>query len=110
MGIAVGRVGMSRSDFERCTPLEFTKIVQAANDKTEATIRAGWEQTRIQVVSVLNLFSKKTIDMKRAFPLPWDNWNETAAEVQKGTSSVERMREIEMRVKNNHSSPDNSPS
>lgn len=90
---------MSRSDFERCTPLEFTKIVQAANEKTEATIRAGWEQTRVQVVSVLNLFSKKTIDMKRAFPLPWDNGNEPANEARNGTSSPERMKEVLERLK-----------
>lgn len=100
MGIAVGRVGMSREDFERCTPLEFTKIVQAANEKTEAIIRAGWEQTRVQVVSVANMFSKKSIDMREAFPLPWDNENNAAAEVRKGTSSLERMREIEARVRN----------
>ena len=92
-------MGMSREDFERCTPLEFTKIVQAANEKTEAIIRAGWEQTRVQVVSVANLFSKKTIDMKKAFPLPWDKDNEPAAGVPKGTSSFERMKEIEARVK-----------
>ena len=88
---------MSRSDFERCTPLEFTKIVQAANEKTEAVIRAGWEQTRVQVVSVANLFSKHPLDAKRAFPLPWDNEGESAA--PKGSSSPERMREIEARLK-----------
>lgn len=103
-------MGMSREDFERCTPLEFTKIVQAANEKTDALIKAGWEQTRVQVVSVANLFSKTPIDMKRVFPLPWDKGNELAAEVRKGTSSLERMREIEARVKKNHSPLDGSPS
>lgn len=89
---------MSRDDFERCTPLEFTKVVQAANEKTEAVIRAGWEQTRVQVVSVANMFSNHPIDKRKAFPLPWDKENEPASEVRKGTSSLERMREIEARV------------
>lgn len=99
MGIAVGRVGMSREDFERCTPLEFTKIVQSADERTEAVIRAGWEQTRVQVVSVANLFSAKAINIKQAFPLPWDEMSEGAGAPKKGTSSPERMREIEDRLK-----------
>lgn len=99
MGIAVGRVGMSREDFERCTPLEFTRIVQAANEKAEVAIRAGWEQTRAQVISVANLFSKKPINMRKAWPLPWDNETGNAAEVRKGKSSADRMREIAGRLK-----------
>lgn len=99
MGIAVGRVGMSREDFERCTPLEFAKIVQAANETTEAVFRAGWEQTRVQVISVANLFSKNPINMKKAWPLPWDQETGNAAEVRKGTSSIDRMREIEARLR-----------
>lgn len=110
MGIAVGRVGMSREDFERCTPLEFTRIVQAANEKAEVVIRAGWEQTRAQVISVANLFSKNPINMRKAWPFPWDNETGNAAEVRKGTSSLERMKEIEARVKKNHSPLDGSPS
>lgn len=106
MGIAVGRVGMSRSDFERCTPLEFSKIVQAVNEnvdadnkRAEAVIRAGWEQTRIQVVTMTNIFSTKPIDAKKFWPLPWDGETGTGAEVRKGTSSIDRMRELEARLK-----------
>lgn len=101
---------MSREDFERCTTLEFTKIVQAANEKTETTIKAGWEQTRAQVISVANLFSKNTIDPKKAWPFPWEKEEGNAPKVQKGTSSYERMKEIEARLKKNHSTPDGSSS
>ncbi len=34
---------LRKDDFERCTPLEFTKILQAANEKTEVAIKLGWE-------------------------------------------------------------------
>ena len=106
----MGRVGMSREDFERCTPLEFTKIVQASNEKTEIAIKAGWEQTRAQVISVANLFSKTAIDPKKAWPFPWEKEEENAPKVPKGTSSYERMKEIEARVNKNHSTWDGSPS
>lgn len=102
----MGRVGMSRDDFERCTPLEFTKIVQASNEKTEIAIKAGWEQTRAQVVYVANLFSQNPIDPRKAWPFPWEKEEENAPKVPKGTSSYERMKEIEARVSKNHSTRD----
>lgn len=92
---------MSRSDFEQCTPLEFSKIVESWDSADKARYREGWERTRIQVVSVANLFSKHPLNPLTAFPLPWDkgNMEETARAVPKGTSSPERMREIEARLK-----------
>lgn len=96
----MGRVGMSRSDFEQCTPLEFSKIVEKNNALEELRIREGWEQTRTQVVAVASLFSKKPINPQERFPLPWDKGNagkQTA--VPKGTSSPERMKEVLGRLK-----------
>jgi hypothetical protein len=99
LGIAVGRVGMSRQDFEHCTPSEFSKIVQEYRSREETAYRAGWEQTRIQVISVANLFSKHPLSPEKAFPLPWDRGTEKKREVPKGTSSLERMREVEAGLK-----------
>lgn len=96
----MGRVGMSRSDFERCTPLEFSRIVESWNTAEEARSREDWERTRVQVVSVANLFSKKPLDPRTAFPLPWDKdgMGETGKKVPKGTSSLERMKEVAGRL------------
>ncbi len=86
---------MSRKDFEQCTPLEFTRIVEKHNALEEVRIREGWERTRIEVVSVANLFSKHPVNARKAFPLPWDN-DETKEEktTTQGTSSPERMKEV----------------
>ena len=98
MGIAMGRVGMSRQDFEHCTPSEFSAIVKEYRAREEALHRDGWERTRTQVVSVINLFSRKGVSAKKMFPLPWDGAENRGAERTRGTSSPERMREIATRI------------
>jgi len=96
----VGRVGMSRKDFEQCTPLEFTRIVEKNNALEELRFREGWEQTRAQIISVAALFSKQPINPKERFPLPWDKeYQGKQAAVPKGTSSPDRMREVLGRLK-----------
>ncbi len=96
MGIAVGRIGMNREDFERCTPLELSRIAKAHGDEVEMFMRSGWERTRTEVVGLHQLFSKRTLDPKRVFPLPWDN--EGYKDVPKGTSSPERMKKVAERL------------
>ena len=91
-------MGMSRQDFEHCTPSEFTKIVEEYRSREETAYRAGWEQTRVQVISVINLFSKHSLSPEKVFPLPWDKGAEKIREVPKGTSSLERMREVAKRI------------
>ena len=91
---------MSRTDFERCTPLEFTRIVENNKALEEMRIREGWERTRVEVVSVANLFRKHPLNARTVFPLSWDKEDTggTTA-VPKGTSSPERMKEILGRLK-----------
>ena len=94
----MGRVGMSRKDFEQCTPSEFFRIVEQHSEEEGNHLRQGWERTRVQVISVMQLFSKKKLDPKDVFPLPWDNTgraNEKSP--RKGTSSFERMKEMAIR-------------
>lgn len=93
LGIAMGRVGMSMDDFCRCAPSEFSRIVEAYRLREETAYRAGWEQTRIQVVSVANMFSKHPLRPEKTFPLPWDE----KKQAPKGSSSLERMREVATR-------------
>ncbi len=89
---------MSSQDFEHCTPSEFAKIVEEYKSREESAYRAGWEQTRIQIISVINLFSKRPLSPEKAFPLPWDRGAEKRTEAPKGTSSPERMREVANRI------------
>ena len=49
-------------------------------------------------ISVANLFSKHPLSPEKAFPLPWDRGAEKKREVPKGTSSLERMREVAKRI------------
>ena len=88
---------MSRSDFEQCTPLEFSKIVEKNNALEESRFREGWERTRAEVILITNnIFSKKALK----FPLPWDDNNTGATRAApKGTSSPERMKEVLGRLK-----------
>ena len=53
----------------------------------------------MQVISVTNLFSKHSLNPEKVFPLPWDKGAEKIKEVPKGTSSLERMREVEARLR-----------
>ena len=52
----------------------------------------------MQVISVTNLFSKHSLNPEKVFPLPWDKGAEKIKEVPKGTSSLERMREVAKRI------------
>lgn len=90
---------MSRDDFERCTPLEFSKIYDCWADQDSRLLREGWEQTRV-IVSILlpqyNYLTKSRKSALQMLPFPWDDENKNAA--PKGSSSVERMEEIMARV------------
>lgn len=93
LGFATGCVGMSRDDFERCTPSEFAEAARQFSERVESRYRTGWEQTRTLVVSVANFFSEHPLEARSAFPLPWDQETKTAT--PKGSSSYERMKELE---------------
>jgi hypothetical protein len=96
LGIALGYVGMSLQDFERCTPFEFSKIVEQAQKKEEDRIRLTWEQTRFISLTNLSPYSKKALKPTDIMEFPWDKKEN---QVHKGTSSYERMKELEKRLK-----------
>lgn len=91
MGIATGCIGMSLSDFERCTPSEFRAVFDAWHARTETMERAAWEQTRQICVCVLQVGSKRPLDARVVFPLPWD---ETI-----GKSRPERLSDTELKAR-----------
>ena len=88
---------MSLSDFERCTPLEFSRIIDQYQKKEEDLIRLSWEQTRMLATISLAPYSKKALKPTDVLQFPWDNKNKP--KIRKGSSSYERMKEIESRLK-----------
>ena len=86
---------MSLQDFERCTPFEFSKIVEQAQKKEEDRIRLTWEQTRFIALTNLSPYSKKALKPTDIMEFPWDKKENP---VHKGISSYERMKELEKRI------------
>lgn len=84
-------MGMSRDDFERCTPSEFAGIHKQWQERETRLYRDGWEQVRTLAGFILQLFkTRKTA--AELLPFPWDSEKENAA--PKGGSTPEVFREI----------------
>lgn len=93
--MAMGCVGMSREDFERCTPFEFTEMMRQWRENQERIERTTWDQTRFLATAMLQPYSKKALKATDIARFPWDNKTE---EVTNGTSSRERMDEVRRRL------------
>lgn len=52
---------MSLTDFDGCTPQQFTAIFEAWKEREERQRRDGWEQSRFVVCGLLQPYSKKVI-------------------------------------------------
>ncbi len=93
--MALGCVGMSLEDFERCTPFEFNEVMLQWRENQERIDRTTWDQTRFLATAMLQPYSKKTLKATDIARFPWDEKKE---EVPKGTSSRERMEEVRRRL------------
>ena len=93
--MAMGCVGMSREDFERCTPIEFTEVMRQWRENQERIDRITWDQIRFLATAMLQPYSKKALKATDVVKFPWDD---KAKEAPKGTSSRERMEEVRRRV------------
>ena len=93
--MAMGCVGMSLADFERCTPFEFNEVMLHWRENQERIDRVAWDQTRFLATAMLQPYSKKTLKATDIVRFPWDDKKEEAA---KGTSSRERMEDVRRRL------------
>ena len=93
--MAMGCVGMSREDFERCTPFEFTEVMQQWRENQERIDRTTWDQTRFLATAMLQPYSRKALKATDVVKFTWDDKTE---EAPKGTSSRERMEEVRKRI------------
>lgn len=95
----MGCIGMSRDEFERCAPSEFSRIHDYWTEREARLFREGWEQTRVLVSLLLpqyNYLTKSRKNAKQMLPFPWDEDNKESA--PKGSSSIERVREVMARL------------
>lgn len=72
MGIALGCIGMSMQDFERCTPSEFKATFDAWNELHERDGRIEWERVRMLCFCSLQPFSKKELSLTDVMVFPWE--------------------------------------
>lgn len=72
MAVAMGCIGMSRDDFERCTPVEFYEIWNQWVAQCRDRERSAWERTRVLIMYFIQPYTKKTLSAHDVLPLPWD--------------------------------------
>lgn len=90
---------MSLSDFERCTPSEFSAVAERWKERQERESRQEWERTRLLAAMSLQPYSKKPVRPTDVMRFPWDGGAKAGAGHQGPPSTKERMDEIAERVR-----------
>lgn len=90
--MAMGCMGMSRWDFCSCTPSEFSAVAEQWERVREEASRRSWEQARFIATACLQPYTKRALSPTDVARFPWDRGNPI-----KGTSSLDRMHEVEKR-------------
>lgn len=94
MGIAIGQIGMSLSDFIKVTPEEFSSIHQNWLEKEENKHRTGWEQARMMALCILQPHSKSTLHPRDVMQFEWDRDTNIEIETPLSThSDFEKLKE-----------------
>lgn len=83
MGIALGCIGMSMQDFERCTPSEFKATFDAWNGGRERLERGEWERVRMSCLCSLQPYSKKKLRPTDIMEFPWEKQEVKTESVRK---------------------------
>ncbi len=91
---------MSLSDFERCTPSEFSAVAGRWRDHQDGLARREWERTRFLAAVTLQPYSRKPVRPEDVARFPWDESNSAKGGTPQGPPSTrERMEEIAARVR-----------
>lgn len=91
---------MSLSDFERCTPSEFSAVAGRWRDRQDGLARRGWERTRFLAAVSLQPYSRKPVRPEDVVRFPWDDGNGVRDAAPQGPPSTRgRMEEIAARVR-----------
>lgn len=92
MGIAVGSIGMSLTDFCRCTPHEFFLIYRHWE---QSHVRDPWERARFLACCVLQPYSKKALKVTDVCRFGWDEQEKHTPATE---STKERFEELKRRA------------
>ena len=85
LGLAVGRIGMSRTDFLQLTPEEFSEIAGQWNQNETVFFRSSWEQTRFMAHCILTPFSKKKLNPTDIVRFDWEKEKQENKQVKIAT-------------------------
>lgn len=91
----MGCVGMSRMDFELCTPLEFRRVYDSWSERERRCERDGWERARWCVAGMLQPWCKKGLKPKDVARFPWDDEEYISRLVKAGDDTATTLSESE---------------
>lgn len=92
--MAVGCIGMSIDDFDRCTLFEMEVIIESWRQCREAEIHAGWEQARFSALHAIMPYSKRKLKLTDVARFPWEEARERKERKASEVSTRERYEEI----------------
>ena len=95
LGIGVGRIGLSVSDFDRLTPEEFDAVAGAWQQSLERSEHMAWEVARTHAAIAIQPHVRKRITPRQLLPLPWDDKKPESKEQMPGLSRDEHRRRFE---------------
>lgn len=93
MGVAVGCIGLSLSDFCALTPSEFSATHQKWLEAQDLRERRAWERTRMLATCAVQPYSKKKLKTTDLMVFPWDRHQEEA-KAPAAKSTEDRFREL----------------
>lgn len=88
----MGCIGMSMTDFCRCTPSQFRAIYRSWSERQRDDLRQQWEQSRMMCMCMLQPYSKSKLKPRDVMQFPWD---ETPAKAKTKSRPKEELSEEE---------------
>lgn len=92
MGMALGCIGMSMQDFERCTPSEFRAVFDAWNGREERRERGEWERVRMSCLCSIQPYSKKRLGVTDVMEFPWEKEEKREKSKERREESMEEIK------------------
>lgn len=89
MGLAVGSMGMSLTDFCNCTPHEFFCI---SRHWEQTQMRDPWERARFLACCVLQPYSKKALKVTDVCRFSWDMQEKLSLAVESTRNRFEELK------------------
>lgn len=71
----MGCIGMSREDFERCTPSEFYRAWEGWSEARRGAERESWERVRVLAMFSIQPYVNGNVSPHDLLPFPWDPEN-----------------------------------